>query len=1220
MIVTPVGSAFFSFFNRSSRNTALPSGHHWHHLMTILLPVLAFALLSTSQANAAPRINIVTPQKGPVGMVVVIVGSGFGTTQGSSTVTFNGTPVTWVTWGSTSLQVRVPEGATTGNVVVRVSGTNSNGVTFTVTPSPTINDMSPTSGAVGASLTITGSGFTAGGTQMPQVEFYPQLYVDPTTSSDTSITAAVPPGATTGDVVVSVGGGASNAVLFTVTSSGPSISNVSPSGGTVGTSVTLTGSSFGSSQGNSTVTFNGTSASPTSWTATSIALPVPTGATTGNVIVTVGGVASNAYGFTVGTAAPSITGISPTSGAVGTVTTISGTNFGSSQGSSTVNFNGVTGIPTSWSSTSIKVKVPAGATTGNVVVYAGSTPSNGMAFTVPGTGPSITGTSQTSGPVGSSITITGTNFGQTQGNSTVTFGGVAATATGWSPTSIVAVVPSEAATGNIVVTANSATSNGVSFTVSPYITGLSPTSGIVGSNVLITGTTFGSSPGQVTFTGTTASPSSWNDIAIVVPVPAGATTGNVVVTAGGIASNGVLFKVGPNITGISPNSAAVDSQVTITGTNFGATQGTSTVTFNGTTATPTSWNDTSIATTVPTAASTGNIVVTVGEVASAGVLFTVTRPGGVPQPPHYSKRIGFDTHNVPSKDDLRVWWDKSPFYNIGIYVGGNNYCGQHDLNGHCIARPDPKLWADDWITEAENQGWGFYPIWVGPQAPCVNAPPHAYNLIDTSREGAPATQGAREADAAAAAMAALGLTGSIVFYDMEGYDQSDQDCSGVVKSFLTAWVREMNADGFAATAVYGGPLQTQSDFSKIPNLTQVWVTYPQNPPHATIWGINYLNDMVFDNAQRVHQFLINVGSQTTFWPTYGNVNFGESIDYDIGYSLVAGASGTKNYTWTESSISVPTTPTPIGIAINNVNAGKNRGYYIDDGSVGEIAGRYVSDTTTTNPACAPHGLVCYGGFFEDNGVSTTLALPSQGGGQAVYLSGLNDLHGVVGAYDKNVSPYVIGAFYWNPNTGSVTTFVNPCPDPSIPNGYAALNGINDANLAVGLTCDPNAAFNLYYGLDNFSSPISPASLGVGCNTMWLGMEAFPSLGVNGYNEIVGTYSGGTGVPYGFVMQTEPNHTNPALPVTCTTIAVPGADATYVTAGNNNGQIYGYYRTGCYTGNGCVDHPFLLDNGFYYNFVSDTSGSVFIGTGINDAAQIVGPGFTTAGTVHILNPE
>jgi IPT/TIG domain len=90
----------------------------------------------------------------------------------------------------------------------------------------------------------------------------------------------------------------------TSTMASPSITSLSPSSGAVGTLVTITGTNFGATQGTSTITFNGTVATPTSWSATSIVAPVPAGATTGNVVVTVGGQASNGSSFTVTTALP----------------------------------------------------------------------------------------------------------------------------------------------------------------------------------------------------------------------------------------------------------------------------------------------------------------------------------------------------------------------------------------------------------------------------------------------------------------------------------------------------------------------------------------------------------------------------------------------------------------------------------------------------------------------------------------------------------------------------------------------------------------------------------------------------------------------------------------------------------------------------------------------------------------------------------------------------
>jgi len=65
------------------------------------------------------------------------------------------------------------------------------------------------------------------------------------------------------------------------------INTVSPSFGTTGTTVTIYGTNFGSSTG--TVKFNGTTATVSSWSATSIKVTVPSSATTGLVSVTPSG-------------------------------------------------------------------------------------------------------------------------------------------------------------------------------------------------------------------------------------------------------------------------------------------------------------------------------------------------------------------------------------------------------------------------------------------------------------------------------------------------------------------------------------------------------------------------------------------------------------------------------------------------------------------------------------------------------------------------------------------------------------------------------------------------------------------------------------------------------------------------------------------------------------------------------------------------------------------
>lgn len=83
------------------------------------------------------------------------------------------------------------------------------------------------------------------------------------------------------------------------------------------------------------------------------------------------------------TASPTITSLTPNNGLVGDLVTIAGTNLGTDKTVGNVSFNQVTAADiTSWTDTEIKVKVPAGATTGNVYVKVNSNLSNGVMFTV----------------------------------------------------------------------------------------------------------------------------------------------------------------------------------------------------------------------------------------------------------------------------------------------------------------------------------------------------------------------------------------------------------------------------------------------------------------------------------------------------------------------------------------------------------------------------------------------------------------------------------------------------------------------------------------------------------------------------------------------------------------------------------------------------------------------------------------------------------------------
>ena len=332
---------------------------------------------------------------------------------------------------------------------------------------------------------------------------------------------------------------------------GPTITTLNPATGTNGTVVTINGYNFGASQG--TVKFNGTTATPSSWSPTAITVADPAGATDGQVVVTVNGVASNGVWFPQ----PNITTTSPANGAVGATVTINGAHFGTAEGA--VRFNGIAGSPSSWVANKIVVPVPNDATSGPIVVAnSNGIVSNEVTFTVNGLVPTVASLSPATGAVGTAVTITGTNFGTAQGSSsTVTFDGVlAGTAIQWGSGAIKIAVPSGATTGNVVVTVGGQSDVQTKiFTVpgTASISGISPSRGGVGAAVSIAGSNLGST-GTVKFDGVTAGPWSWSPTLIVVPVPSGATGGTVMVTAGG--------------TQLSAGTFAVRSAVPATATEF----------------------------------------------------------------------------------------------------------------------------------------------------------------------------------------------------------------------------------------------------------------------------------------------------------------------------------------------------------------------------------------------------------------------------------------------------------------------------------------------------------------------------------------------------------------------------------------------------------------------------------------------------------------------------
>jgi YD repeat-containing protein len=391
--------------------------------------------------------------------------------------------------------------------------------------------------------------------------------------------------------------------LFTVPlpTPAPAISNLSPASGLIGTAVTITGTNFGATQGTSTVKFNGTSATPTTWTDTSIVAPAPSGTTTGNVVVTARGQASNGVTFTVltaGSIAGTITRTSdstPISGAL-----VEALQAGVVKNSATTAANGT-------------------YTMSNVITGTYDVRISAVGYQTK-LQTSKTVTTNTTTTVNDSLdAVTAGEINYIYDESGRLISMVTATET---------VTYTYDAAGNVLSTTRTNTNL-------PAIIEFTPNSGTTGTQVTIYGTGFSSTASQntVKFNGTTATVSSATPTQIVTSVPAGATTGAITVnTPLGLATSSTPFTVTasatPTITSFTPNIGTAGTAVTINGTNFEAAAANNRVAFNNTFAQVNTATATSIGASVPTGGTSGRIAVTTpaGKAVSSADFFIPPSP------------------------------------------------------------------------------------------------------------------------------------------------------------------------------------------------------------------------------------------------------------------------------------------------------------------------------------------------------------------------------------------------------------------------------------------------------------------------------------------------------------------------------------------------------------------------------------------------------------------
>nr|WP_305123070.1 IPT/TIG domain-containing protein [Rufibacter sediminis] len=550
-------------------------------------------------------------------------------------ITINGQAATDYTLVSaTQLTVRVPAGAAVGqgNLVITTLGGSAQTNFTVIIPAPSITSISPSSGPIGTEVTINGSNLDG----VRSITFNGVTASEFMSVNSNQLIVIVPDEAATGDLVVTTAGGSAKS-FFTVI--GIIVTSFSPERGPIGTLVTVNGTNFpevagiGFYNAAGQVLFAEEMDRPSE---TSISGRVPEGAVTGRIVVVNEEgetIAESGTDFTVTPPAPTITSLSSSSKPVGEPLLIYGTNL---VGVRSITFNGIAATQYGTlgeDGTQLLVTIPAGATSGPLVVTTdgGEAQFNFIIETA------VTSFSPERGPIGTLVTVNGTNFPEVAGIGFYNAAGQVLFAEEMdrpSETSISGRVPEGAVTGRIVVVneeGETIAESGTDFTVTPpapTITSLSSSSKPVGEPLLIYGTNL-VGVRSITFNGIAATQYGTlgeDGTQLQVTVPVGATSGPLVVTTDGGEAQ-TMFYVGPSITSLSPNSGLVGAVITVKGQNL---NNITSIDFNGTAAPDYISEDiNTITVTVPVGATSGPMTVTTaGGTAQAN--FLVLEPTTLP--------------------------------------------------------------------------------------------------------------------------------------------------------------------------------------------------------------------------------------------------------------------------------------------------------------------------------------------------------------------------------------------------------------------------------------------------------------------------------------------------------------------------------------------------------------------------------------------------------------
>ena len=411
------------------------------------------------------------------GARVTLHGTGFAARASGERVFVNGTTARIASTSATEIAIDVPAHATTGTLLVDVRGSGQaySSAPLTILAAPTVASIEPTSGVIGATVHVRGTGF---GTDIRQVAVSVHgVALTVRNVTDTEITAEIASGSSSDHLSVVIHG--LPAVLSHETFSvlvPVAVSGFSPEQGGPGTDVTITGTGFSTTTADDRVTITGMPCTVVSATPTELHVRMPT-ASSGPLIVEVrnAGTARTSRPFVM-TTPPTIASFEPTSGTVGTIIHVHGTNFGEVPSLVEVTFGGRAGSIQSMTATQIDVLVPQGATTGRigVSVRLQGTSTSSTDFRVLGN-LSVSAVDPTSAYPGQTVIVRGSGLNADGLSVMFTGAHAAATVTARTTSEMRVVVPADAQTGPLTVRSDDGRTSATTFTLAATPSGVGVT-------------------------------------------------------------------------------------------------------------------------------------------------------------------------------------------------------------------------------------------------------------------------------------------------------------------------------------------------------------------------------------------------------------------------------------------------------------------------------------------------------------------------------------------------------------------------------------------------------------------------------------------------------------------------------------------------------------------------------------------------------------------------